>query len=153
MPHLEIERDSNFQGEIYPNHYLLGLNRMQPADSSQVPSIGSRLYQKGFIESILQDFDYKVSRWEIPDDLTTYEAFLTGLSGEVYPGVSGMPVRTFPTDSPKLDLSYDLGLKLLFLHLGYSEKSIESRRIYARHNPSLLTSYKKEAEKLRDEAV
>jgi hypothetical protein len=135
---------------IRPSDYELGLNRMEAVNPGRDWQADDMAYVRGFIEGVKKDFEISIKYYEVPLTRDSYDAFLSGLAGFDYPGLSSEVARPI-YDRPRLDRSYDLGLKLLFLYLGYHVDEIESRRIHARVNPNLLEHYREEAEKLRNE--
>jgi len=135
---------------IRPSDYELGLERKEAVNLKRNWRADDGMYIKGFMDGVKKDFDISIKYYEAPLDRDSYDAFLSGLAGFDFPGLSSEVTRPI-YDRPRLDRSYDLGLKLLLLHLGYPVDEIESRRIHIRKNPNLLEYYREEAEKLRTE--
>jgi hypothetical protein len=100
-------------------------------------------YANGFDDGVAVNFGISINPQEIPFDQKSYDAFLGGLSGTNYEDQS-------VSNNPQPNIFYELGLKLLLLHLGYSENQLSARIIFMRTYPDTIKRYREEAKRLRE---
>lgn len=149
----ETRSASGFNTLSY-NAYIDGLNRRLPLGGSGIKDAQAlKDYKKGFKAGVLRDFEAPITGLEIPEDGQTYDAFISGVAAVTYPYI-GTALRSSRYEKPKVRRAYELGLKLLMLHLGYPLSSIEDRITYAINHPEIVDMYRQEAERIgKEEAV
>jgi hypothetical protein len=120
--------------------YRLGFNMMEP-ENAKKGSYGE--YANGFDDGVAVNFGISIDPQEIPFDQESYDAFLAGLAGTDCEDQS-------IENNLQPNIFHELGLKLLLLHLGYSESQLRARVIFIRTYPEIVKRYREEAKKLRE---